>query len=174
MVEPVEGGSRITLTRAPRGANPEWEAYYDDVTEGWTTFLNQLRFAVERHPGEARRTLFYSGTGAVSPIGRAGHLRRPGRRAYELELVGEQVKGEVWYTSEHQVGLTVDAWGNGLLVLSHIPPGDQKPDGATMAILTCTATPTATSSTPAGARGGSRATREAQTSAAEPVGSRRG
>ena len=31
--------------------------------------------------------------------------------------------------------MTVDAWGNGLLVLSHIPPGEQKPDGATMAIL---------------------------------------
>ena len=63
VVEPVEGGARITLTRAPHGADPEWEAYYDDVTEGWTTFLNQLRFAVEHHPGEARQTLFYSGTG---------------------------------------------------------------------------------------------------------------
>lgn len=29
----------------------------------------------------------------------------------------------------------VDAWGNGLLVLSHLPPSDQKPGGASMAIL---------------------------------------
>ena len=135
VVEPVEGGSRITLTRAPHGANPEWEAYYDDVTEGWTTFLNQLRFAVEHHPGDARHTLFYSGTGPLSPMAELGISPGPAGSSYELELVGEQVKGEVWYTSEHQVGLTVDAWGNGLLVLSHIPPGEQKPDGATMAVL---------------------------------------
>ena len=136
VVEAVEGGSRITLTRAPRGANPEWEAYYDDVTEGWTTFLNQLRFAVEHHPGEPRRTLFYSGTGALSPITELGISPGPAGSSYELDLVGEPVKGEVWYVSEHQLGLTVDAWGNGLLVLSHIPPGEAKPDGATMAILT--------------------------------------
>lgn len=135
VVEPVEGGSRITLTRAPRGANSEWEAYYDDITEGWTTFLNQLRFAVERHPGDARHTLFYSGTGALSPITDLGIPTGPAGSSYELELIGEQVKGEIWYISEHQIGLTVDAWGNGLLVLSHIPPGTQKPDGATMAIL---------------------------------------
>ena len=134
-VEPVEGGSRVTLTRAPRGANPEWEAYYDDVTEGWITFLHQLRFAVERHPDEPRHTLFFSGTGAVSPITELGIPAEPAGALVELELVGQPIKGEIWYTTEHQVGVTVDAWGNGLLVLSHIPPGEQKPDGATMAIL---------------------------------------
>jgi hypothetical protein len=130
-VEPVEGGSRVTLTRAPRGADPEWEAYYDDVTEGWITFLHQLRFAVERHPAEPRRTLFFSGTGPVSPIAELGldHHRA------ELDLVGQRVEAETWYTSDHQLGLTVDAWGNGLLVLSHLPPSAQKPDGASMAIL---------------------------------------
>ena len=126
----VEEGTTLTL-----GADPKWEAYYDDVTEGWTTFLNQLRFAVERHPGEARHTLFYSGTGPVSPMAELGISPGSAGSSYELELMGEQAKGEFWYTSEHQIGLTVDAWGNGLLVLSHIPPGDQKPDGATMAVL---------------------------------------
>ncbi|MEV0286161.1 MULTISPECIES: SRPBCC domain-containing protein [unclassified Kribbella] len=135
VVEPVEGGSRITLTRAAHGDNPEWEAYYDDVTEGWITFLNQLRFAVESHPGEPRRTLFYSGAGARSPIAELGIDVQPGGTPYELDLVGEQAKGQVWFTSEHQVGLTVDGWGNGLLVLSHIPPGSAKPDGASMAVL---------------------------------------
>jgi hypothetical protein len=135
VVEPVEGGSRVTLTRAPRGADPDWEAYYDDVTEGWITFLHQLRFAVERHSGEPRHTLFFSGTGAVSPITELGVPAQPAGTAYELDLIGQASKGEIWYASDHQVGLTVDAWGNGLLVLSHIPPGDQKLDGATMAIL---------------------------------------
>ena len=136
VVEPVEGGTRITLTRAPHGASPEWEAYYDDVTEGWTTFLHQLRFALEHHPDEPRRTLFYSGTGARVLTAELGIDVRPAGTPYELDLIGEQAKGQVWYTSEHQVGLTVDAWGNGLLVLSHIPPSAAKPEGAAMAILT--------------------------------------
>jgi hypothetical protein len=135
VVEPVQGGARITLTRAPLGANPDWDAYYDDVTEGWIAFLNQLRFAVEHHLDQSRHTLFYSGTNGPSPLAELGLSGLTAGSAYSLELVGEQVKGEVWYTSDHQVGLTVDAWGNGLLVLSHIPPGEQKPDGATMAIL---------------------------------------
>ena len=60
---------------------------------------------------------------------------QPAGTPVEFELVGQPIKGEIWYTTEHQAGLTVDAWGNGLLVLSHIPPGEQKPDGVTMAIL---------------------------------------
>ncbi|GAB2654499.1 SRPBCC family protein [Kribbella swartbergensis] len=136
VVEPVEGGTRITLTRAAYGDNPEWDAYYDDVTEGWITFLHQLRFAVENHPGEPRRTLFYSGTGDRSPIAELGIQVQPAGTPYALELIGEPVKGQVWFTSEHQVGLTVEAWGNGLLILSHVPPSDKKPEGASMAILT--------------------------------------
>ncbi|TCO47103.1 hypothetical protein EV646_106343 [Kribbella antiqua] len=121
VVEPVEGGSRVTLTRAAYGDNPEWDAYYDDITEGWITFLQQLRFALERHPGEPRRTLFYSGTGDRSPIDA------------QPDLIGAAAE---WFKSEHQVGLTVDDWGDGLLVLSHIPPSEKKPAGASMAILT--------------------------------------
>ncbi|MEU4602905.1 hypothetical protein AB0F43_07995 [Kribbella sp. NPDC023972] len=135
VVEPVEGGSRITLTRAAYGDNPEWDAYYDDITEGWITFLQQLRFALEHHPGETRRTLFYSGAGARSAIEELGISPQPAGTPYELELIGEQVKGEVWFTSEHQIGLSVDGWGNGLLVLSHVPPGEKKPEGASMAVL---------------------------------------
>ncbi|MFB6719323.1 SRPBCC domain-containing protein [Kribbella sp. NPDC056345] len=128
-VEPVEGGSRITLTRAPKGTNPDWDQYYDDVTEGWITFLHQLQFALERHPGEPRRTLFYSGTGPVNPITELG------LPAAEVDLPDGRTKASPFYTSEHQTGVAVDAWGNGLLVLSHIPPGDLHPEGATMAIL---------------------------------------
>ncbi|WP_432946921.1 SRPBCC family protein [Kribbella sp. CA-253562] len=130
-VEPVEGGARITLTRAPHGDNPDWEAYYDDITEGWTTFLQQLRFALEHHPDEPRRTLFYSGTGA-------DQFKLPDLPAgtpYDVDLLGERATGKVWFVSEHQRGLTVDSWGNGLLVLSHVGPNEQKPDGAAMAVL---------------------------------------
>jgi uncharacterized protein YndB with AHSA1/START domain len=136
-VEPWEGGARITLTRAPHGDDPEWDAYYDDITEGWTTFIQQLRFALERHPGEGRRTLFYSGAGDRS-TGPASELGLDGTvgSAYEGEVVGEVVTGQVFFRSEHQVGLTVDQWGDGLLVLSQVGVSEQKPTGAAMAVLT--------------------------------------
>ncbi|TWD82298.1 hypothetical protein FB561_3428 [Kribbella amoyensis] len=134
-VEAVEGGSRVRLTRAPHSDDPEWDAYYDDITEGWTTFLQQLRFALEAHPGEARRTLFYSGTAGESAAAALG-ITAPVGAPYALDLAGEKATGRVWFRSEHQVGVTVDGWGNGLLVLSHTAPGEQKPAGAEMAVLT--------------------------------------
>lgn len=136
-LEPDGDGCRITLTRAPHGHLPDWEQYYDEITEGWTTFLHQLKFAVERHPGGERRTVFLAGKGTVgSPadllgvdgVGAAG-------TPYDAELAGERVHGSVWFRSEHQLGLTVDEWGDGLVVLSHTGPSETKQDGATMAVL---------------------------------------
>ena len=47
---------------------------YDDVNEGWITFVQQLRFYLERHPGQDRRTVHV-------PTG-----------------------GDEWFRSEHQTG----------------------------------------------------------------------
>ena len=47
---------------------------YDEVNEGWLTFIQQLRFYLERHPGQERRTL---------------HV---------------PAEGEEWFRSENQVG----------------------------------------------------------------------
>jgi hypothetical protein len=35
---------------------------YDEIAEGWRTFLEQLRFYLERHPHRTRRTIRFSGT----------------------------------------------------------------------------------------------------------------
>lgn len=137
-LEPHEGGTKLTVTRAPHGDDPDWDAYYDDITEGWITFVQQLRFALERHPGDPRRTLFYSGAGdrSASPATELGLGDEPVGSSYQLDLCGEPATGTVWFRSEHQVGLTVDGWGDGLLVVSHLPVSEQKPRGAAMAILT--------------------------------------
>jgi uncharacterized protein YndB with AHSA1/START domain len=137
VVGPVEGGSRITLTRAPHGDDPEWDAYYDDVTEGWITFVHQLRFALERHPDEPRRTLFYSGAGdrSTAPAEQLG-ITAAVDSPYEVDLVGARATGRVWFRSDNQLGLTVDQWGDGLLVLSHVGASEKKPNGAAMAVLT--------------------------------------
>jgi hypothetical protein len=122
--------TRVTLTRAPRGANPDWYAYYDDITEGWITFLHQLRFAVERQPGVSRRTVFLSGhnTGGHDLMAELGDTG-------VVDLAGEKVTAELWYRAEHQLGLAVDAWGGGLLVVASSAPTETKPEGAAMVIL---------------------------------------
>lgn len=133
-LEAAGDATRVTLTRAPRGANPDWDAYYAEITEGWITFIHQLRFAIERQPGAARRTLFFAGS---NESGRSvvDELGLPAGPTIEADLLGENAKGEVWFRSEHQFGITVDAWGDGLLVVSSVGPFDDKPDGAAMAIL---------------------------------------
>ncbi|MEU9832369.1 SRPBCC domain-containing protein [Streptosporangium sp. NPDC048047] len=126
--------TRLRLTRPPRGADPEWDAYYDEITEGWITFVQQLRFALERHPGHDRRTVFLSGTGA-SPVLEAAGLTAvadltPGSR-YELTVpAGETLRGEVWFRSGRQLGLTVDGWGDGLLVAAQNPPSRTGSEGS--------------------------------------------
>jgi hypothetical protein len=131
-VSPSGTGTLITLTRAPLGGNPELDAYYDDITEGWTTFLQQLRFALERHPEEVRRTLYFAGEGGdvAAELGIADTGPR-----YAADLVGERVAGELWFRSANQVGITVDGWGDGLLVVARTPPSDGKPRAAVMAVL---------------------------------------
>ncbi|HEX4704572.1 MAG TPA: SRPBCC domain-containing protein [Pseudonocardiaceae bacterium] len=100
---PDDTGTRITLTRAAKGARPEWDEYYDEITEGWITFLHQLKFALERHPGQPRRTLFSSGQGKA-PV---------------------SIDGETFFRSDNQVGVVVPEWGDGLLVTGYNQARDQ-------------------------------------------------
>lgn len=129
-LEPDGDRTRVTLTRAPRGVSPEWDAYYEDITEGWTTFLHQLRFAIERQPGVPRRTIF------LSAHNTSGHdLAAEFGDTGAVDLVGEKTTADLWYRAEHQLGLAVDAWGGGLLVVASSGPTDAKPEGVAMAIL---------------------------------------
>ena len=136
-LEPLGEGTRVTLTRAPRGDNPDWDAYYGDITEGWITFLQQLKFAVERHPGAARRTLSFVGgnTNAVHLIDALDLAGIAAGTPFRMNLLGEDIGGAMWFRSDNQVGITVDAWGDGLLIASSADPTPGKPSGAAMAIL---------------------------------------
>lgn len=136
-----DGRTLLRMVRAPRGSEAEWDAYYDDINEGWTTFIQQLRFALERHPGIARRTVFLDGafgeTGdPIAALGLASAASAtPGSR-YSATLAGEPVSGELWFRSENQAGFTVDGWGDGLLILGSAPASPAKPAGVAMAVLT--------------------------------------
>jgi uncharacterized protein YndB with AHSA1/START domain len=52
-----EGQTVVRLVRAAPTGSDSWDGIYDDVNEGWLTFMQQLRFMLERHPGENRETL---------------------------------------------------------------------------------------------------------------------
>ncbi len=135
-------GVRVRITRGARGSDPDWDAYYDDITEGWTSFLQQLKYALERHPGQDRATHFRSGVPtAPGPLadrlGLGEVAGRPVGSAYTATLpIGERVAGTVWFRSDRQLGLTVDEWGDGLLIVGEEVHAAHRPDGGSMAILT--------------------------------------
>src|SRR6476620_7576476 len=136
-LEPHGEGTRVTLIRAPRGDNPDRDAYYGDVTEGWITFVHQLKFAVECHAGAVRRTLSFVGgnDNAVHLIDALDLADIAAGTPFRMRLLGEDVAGDMWFRSDHQLGITVDAWGDGLLIVSSADPTPSKPQGAAMAIL---------------------------------------
>lgn len=135
------GGTVVRITRAPRGTNPEWDAYYDDITEGWTTFLQQLRFGLERHGLAERRTLLLQGglraprTPALAELGLAPVAELPVGAHYDATAApGDALSGEVYARSEHQHTLTVD--GLGLLVVAQQEPSPSRPNGLVMLLFT--------------------------------------
>jgi len=118
------GATRVTLTRAPLGNDPRWDEWYDDINEGWTTFLQQLKFGLEAHPGQERRTVFLDASGPDQPDPTA--LLRGG---------DVPASGREWFRSEHQTGVVLDQLGSGLVVVGVKPvrPGSA---GGAMAIVT--------------------------------------
>ena len=142
-LKPVPTGTEVSVTRAALDHNSEWAAWDEDITQGWLTFLQQLRFALERHPHGKRRTCFFSVPGRRGLGHReAGAEGRPGRRGepYSLTLAtGEEVSGKVWYRTNHQVGLTVHSYaehGDGLLIVADQPViPEVRPDGGSLVIL---------------------------------------
>lgn len=128
-LETVPDGTVLTMTRGK--ATGEWEKYDDDITEGWSMFIQQLRFALERHPHGTRRTVYADGNAPSSAslcenLGiDTGWLPEPGAD-YSLQLsTGQDLSGKVWYRGASQLGLTVHGYaekGDGLLILTEQAP----------------------------------------------------
>lgn len=121
-LEPEQGGIRISVKRADN--DPA-------ITEGWITFLQQLRFALERHPNSTRRTLYFSGApkddrGIISRLG-LDDVPAPGEDYSASLPTGVDITGKVWFRSANQLGLAVHAYaehGDGLLILGDLPGGE--------------------------------------------------
>lgn len=145
----VADGDRTSVTverRAPTDPDEAvaWDQFYDDVDEGWRTFLQQLRFALDLHRGDSRRTIYLNGEAVADPplaardlLGLGQVLVGPPGSAYRAEIgPGDVLSGEVWHESEHQLGVTVEDWGPGLLVVAQAPGTAPPALGASMTLTT--------------------------------------
>jgi hypothetical protein len=117
---------------------------YDGMHEGWTTFLAQLRFALERHPGKDRRTLYLTGLKpapeaptVMASLGLAQLATAPVGDDYEVRGADGEVSltGELWARSPRQVAITVGG-GTGLLVGAELPDEVRPPHGGATALIT--------------------------------------
>lgn len=134
-----QGGT--TLLRVVRGVpdGESWDDVYEDMNEGWISFVQQLRLAAENHGVGPRRTIYLSGSGAVpsDALGLAGLLDTPPGAPLSATLAtGDRIEGIVWHRTPWQFGLTVPQWGNGLLIVTDKSKTVESPVGRGMVILT--------------------------------------
>lgn len=136
------GRTRVRLVR--RG-HPEaaWDGVHDPVDEGWITFVQQLRFLLERHRGADRRTV----RAADLDLGPDDDalLDRLGLRSLGDEPVGSRYTvtrpdgstfgGEVVFQTDLQIGLSVDEDDDALLVVARTPPASAPPHGTVTFLL---------------------------------------
>ena len=137
----VEARGEVSVVRVVRSAPAgDWSDVFDGMIEGWISFTWQLAFAFARHPGETRRTIFFSGPPREDRLARSllglDAAPAPGER-WSMPLGPDTAaSGEVWFLARHQAGVTVDTWGDGLLVVLDQPPTEKRPRGTTMLTLT--------------------------------------
>lgn len=131
-----EGRSHLSIERRHDGLHP-YDGVRDELDEGWVAFAQQLRFALERHPGEGRRTLRgehldagpthdrlldRAGLHGVRgiPVGAHVEARRPD---------GSPLGGTLWHRTEYQIGIQLHGLTESLLVIEETPAASRPPHG---------------------------------------------
>ena len=136
----VEARGDASVVRVVRSAPAgSWSDVFDGMIEGWISFTWQLAFAFARHDLEPRRTIFFSGSPRTDQLGRSllglDAAPAPGE-PWSGPLGPDAASGQVWFVARHQLGVSVEAWGDGLLVVVDEPATEKKPNGFTMLTLT--------------------------------------
>jgi hypothetical protein len=141
----IEPRGAETILRVVRAApaGTDWDGIYDEIVEGWRTFIQQLRFTLNHHRHDVRRTLYLSGhsrEGGPRPPAALGldtlSSLEPGDRYTAQIGPGDTLAGDIVFRSSHQIGLAIDGLGYGLLVVHNRPPTPTSPHGGGMAVLT--------------------------------------
>lgn len=124
VVEAEEDMTKLTLVRADLSGDPEWDTYYDNITEGWVSFVEQLRFMLEHSPKGSRKTFFSNLSLKRNDVLERLNLadEKVGTH-FEGQFQGGDIVGSVWFSTPNQLGLVVDMWGPGLLILQFSEKG---------------------------------------------------
>jgi uncharacterized protein YndB with AHSA1/START domain len=134
----------VRIVRSAPAEDSSWTGIYDDMIEGWLTFMQQLKFALERHPADKRRTLFLNGRAKsagtphpVDALGLSSVWVVPNGDRYELTAAtGDRLSGTVFYRAPHQMGVTVDGFGDGLIIVQVRPKTEKSAHGGGSIIAT--------------------------------------
>lgn len=139
---PRQGTTVLRVVRFG-AAEIDWQSTYEDVNEGWVSFVQQLRLLVERHHGARRRTIYRSGAarpGVPAPseaLGLGGLRERLDGADYTAVLpTSDEIDGVVWHRSCFQLGVLVRQWGDGLLVVHDKDATPSRPHGGGAVLLT--------------------------------------
>lgn len=122
-IDLAEDGPRtiVGVTRPGPTTDADSGDVYDDLEEGWRAFLQQLRYYLERHAGEDRRTVFLEGEAAPAKV---------------LAALDDVVSGRLWHASTYQVAIVVDGRAGGLVVLEASSPLDSDAAGRVAVTVT--------------------------------------
>ena len=139
-----DGRTIVRIIRSAPVTDASWTGIYDDTVEGWLMFAQQLRFMLERHPGRDRRTLFLNGRSPapgtplpLESLGLIGVASVPVGARYSVKAApGDALTGVVWHRSANQLGLTVDSYGDGLIIVNTRPTTEKSPHGGGTVLIT--------------------------------------
>lgn len=145
VLEPYGDQTVVRVIRAAPSGPSDWQGIYDDMVDGgWVTFVQQLKFFLEQHRGQDRRTLYLAGRARtasaplpVEAFGLADLPRVPVSQRYTATIAtGESLAGEVWFRTPYSLGLTLDSLGHGLLIVVNRPRTEKSPHGGGAIVLT--------------------------------------
>jgi hypothetical protein len=142
--EPDGQQTKLRVTRAAPASGASWDDVYDEISEGWIMFVQQLRLALARHPGEDRRTLHLDGNAVdvdafpvEAALGMTDVAALTEGSPYDTTAAtGDALRGEVWYHTAHQFGAIVEQFGDGLLIVGNHPPSARPPHGGGWVLIT--------------------------------------
>lgn len=141
-IEPRGTETVLRIVRPAPTPEHDWDEIFEDMTQGWIAFFLQMRFALERHASDKRRTLFLSGApnSTNAPLAaRALGLPTTGTPGTTYAItapMGDALAGRIWHRGRHQLAVTVDGAGDGLLIAMDRAPDDKHPHGHSQVILT--------------------------------------
>jgi hypothetical protein len=135
--------SVLTIGRRAYESVNVFSGLYDDVDERWIASAQQLRFALELHPGAERRTLRAAGLDAgpagrrlLDRIGLHGIRGVPVGCHFETRRPdGTLLGGTIWHRTEYQVGIRLHGANEPLLIIDQNPTPLRTSNGRVTAVL---------------------------------------